>query len=390
MDRYLVVADDFTGANDTGVQLKRRDINTNVVFSGELINTTADSFVVDTESRGMSGEKAFGRVKDILKGVDFSKFKYVIKKVDSTLRGNLAEEIKAVDEAYKSELVIFAPAFPDLNRITVDGIHMLNNVPITDTEMAKDPKKPVKEDNIKKILEKVYSEEVTHILLKDVKNKNIDFTEGRLFTFDAVTNQDMKNIIKAGIDTGKKILWVGTAAMADNLLEIEKKTPPVLSVVASVSNITRQQVKYAENNGITLVKVPVYKIMEDKVNLDVYVDETIELLNKGKDTMLLSSSSYDSEEYIKNNETGRKNHMSYEDISVFTQQLIGNITEQVLKKVQVSGVFLTGGDTATGFFEKVKSLGSSIIDEIAIGIPMMRLVGGPFEGLKVITKAGAF
>lgn len=390
LDRYFIVADDFTGANDTGVQLKRRGIDTNVVFSSELINASSTSFVIDTESRGMSEDNAYSTLKDTLVGVDFSNFKYVIKKVDSTLRGNVAKEIKAVDEAYGSELVIFAPAFPDLKRTTVGAIHMLNNVPITKTEMARDPQSPVKEDNIEKILKEVYSEKITHIPLAKVQNQDIDLLECRVYVFDAVTNQDMKNIIKAGIDTVKKVLWVGTAAMADNLFEIEKGTAPVLSIIASVSNVTRQQVKYAENNGIDLVKVPIYYVIEKKINPKVYIDETVKLLRDGKDVMLLTSSSYDSEEYIKTNEIGERNGMMKEDISRFAQDLIGNISKGVLEEIEVSGVFITGGDTAIGFFEKVKALGSSIVEEIAIGIPLMKLVGGPFEGLKIVTKAGAF
>lgn len=390
MDRYLIVADDFTGSNDTGVQLKRRGIDTNVVFSSKLTATASTSFVIDTESRGLLSEEAYNRVKDIASGVDFSSFKYVIKKVDSTLRGNIAWETKAVDESYESELVIFAPALPDLKRTTVGGIHMLNNIRITSTEMAKDPKTPVKEDNITELLKEIYSEKITHIPHNKVQDGDIDLSDGRVFTFDAVTNQDMRNIIKAGIDTGKKVLWVGTAAMADNLFEIERSTAPVLSVVASVSGVTREQVKYAEENGITLVKIPVYGILEKKCNPKVYIDEAVRLLKAGKDTMLLSSSSYDPEEYIKTNEAGAKYGFSNGDISRFTQSLIGETSKNILEQSEVSGVFLTGGDTAIGFFDKVESLGSAIVQEIAIGIPMMKLVGGPFEGLKVVTKAGAF
>ena len=390
MDRYLIVADDFTGANDTGVQLKRRGIDTNVVFSTEIINTSSSSFVIDTESRGMTEKDAYNKIKDILREVDFSNFKYVIKKVDSTLRGNVAHEIKAVDEAYNSELVIFAPALPDLNRTTVGGIHMLNNVPITQTEMAKDPKKPVKEDNITEILKQVYSEEVIHISLDKVTNQNINLLQGRIYTFDAVTNMDMINIIRAGMSTGKRVLWVGTAAMADNLFEIEKSTAPVLSVVASLSNVTREQVKYAEKNGVSLVKIPIYYLLENKVDPKVYIEEIVKLLKEGKDTIILSSSSYDSQEYVKTNEVGEKLGISKDEVSRYAQDIIGNISKEVLEQVKVSGVFLTGGDTAIGFFEKVESLGSSIVEEIAIGIPLMKLVGGDFEGLKIVTKAGAF
>lgn len=390
MNRYLIVADDFTGANDTGVQLKRRGIDTSVVFTSDLLAKSQSSFVIDTESRSLSEDDAYNKIKGILKDVELNNFKYLIKKVDSTLRGNVAKEIKVVDEAYESELVIFAPALPDLKRTTVNGIHMLNDVPITYTEMAKDPLKPVMEDNITRILESVYSEKVIHFNLDSVKNQLMDFSSGRVFTFDAVTNEDMKNIIKAAMNTGKKTLWVGTAAMADNIFEIERSMKPVLCVVASVSAVTRQQVKHAESKGVSLVKIPVYEIIENKAEPKKYINQAEYLLKEGKDVILLPSSSYDIEEYIKSNEIGSKAGMSREEISNFINMLIGSISKNILKKVEVSGIFITGGETAIGFFKEVESLGSSIIQEIAVGIPLMKLVGGPFEGLKVITKAGAF
>jgi len=34
-ERYLIIADDFTGANDTGVQLRRRGFPTEVLFCGK-------------------------------------------------------------------------------------------------------------------------------------------------------------------------------------------------------------------------------------------------------------------------------------------------------------------------------------------------------------------
>ena len=49
-DRYLIIADDFTGANDTGVQLKRRGYPTEVLFAGKPVDSQK-SIVIDTESR---------------------------------------------------------------------------------------------------------------------------------------------------------------------------------------------------------------------------------------------------------------------------------------------------------------------------------------------------
>lgn len=389
MNRYIIIADDFTGANDSGVQLKRRGIKTDVVFSTELMSSKEKSYVIDTESRGMDGEEAYKCLYDTSAKINLDEFKYVIKKVDSTLRGNIPEEIKGLDELFKSELIIFAPALPDLNRTTVNGIHKLNGTPITETELARDPKKPVVEDNLSKILGKVFTENITHIYLNDIEKEKIDLSKGRIFSFDSLTNKHMQIVLMKALATGKKIMWVGTAAMVENLMEVERKTKPSMAMVGSVSSVTREQVKYAEEKGINLLKIPMYELLEAD-SRNIYVDKAVELLKEGKDLIVLSSSAYSIDEYNKTNEVGYKHNMSNDEISMFTQNMLGDISKEIIDRVDISGVFLTGGDTARGFFEKSEALGSSIVGEVMIGIPLMKLRGGVSDGLNVITKAGAF
>ena len=301
----------------------------------------------------------------------------------------MAAEIKALDEAYQSELVLFMPALPDLARTTVDGVHRLNGTPITETELARDPKKPVKEDHIGKILESVYQEPVTLVTLETIRTGTVDLTGGRLFACDAETNKDMQTVLQAAKALNKKILYVGTAAMADNLFEIDMPVKPSMALVASLSSVTAGQVKYAENAGARLVQVPVYEILEGKDPKE-YVDEAVKLLREGNDTIVLSSASYDRAEYDKTLEHSEKLGMTGPEVSLRTQNIMGEIARSILQQVSVSGVFLTGGDTAIGLFDKVKAQGSRIMGEVAIGIPIMSLVGGEQEGLPVITKAGAF
>lgn len=389
-NRYLIIADDFTGANDTGVQMRRRGLATTVMFAGKEIPNDSSSVVIDTESRGMTGAEAGMAAAKAAEKIDFDAYKYVIKKVDSTLRGNVAEEIFAVDAAFQSELVIFAPALPDLDRTTVDGIHKLKGVPITQTELAKDPRKPVTEDNLKKILERVYKEPVIHLSLEQIRMGEISFGDARLYTADAVQNSDLQSVIGAAIGTGKKVLWVGTAAMADNLMELESKTYPALGISASVSSVTCAQIKAAEAAGVTLVKVPVHRILSGEETVTAYIRRTTESLAAGKDTLLLSSSSYDRGDLELSASAGRQRGMEPEEVSEYVQKLMGEMAEKILSKASVSGVFLTGGDTAMGVLGAMRADGSEILTEIAVGIPMMRVVGGGMDGLKVVTKAGAF
>lgn len=389
LNKYLIVADDFTGANDTGVQMRRRGLPTHVMFAGRKIPAGDHSLVIDTESRGMTGEEAKEATAKAVEEVDFSSFKYVIKKVDSTLRGNVAEEIFAVDRAFGSELVIFAPALPDLDRTTVDGVHRLKGIRITETELARDPKKPVTEDNLAKILERVYDEKVTYVPLDRIREGKISF-EGRLFAFDAVLNSDLQAVIRAALATGRKILWVGTAAMADNLMEMENKTYPALGIAASVSSVTGVQIKTAEAAGVALISVPVHEVLAGKTGTKPYVDAVVKSLKDGKDTILLSSSSYDRAQLALSEEEGKKKGLETWQVSEYVQSLMGAMAKEIFEQAEVSGVFLTGGDTAMGVLESLQADGSSILSEIAVGIPMMRLVGGSMEGLKVVTKAGAF
>lgn len=389
-NRYLIIADDFTGANDTGVQMKRRGFATNVMFAGRAIPDDNSSVVIDTESRGMTGEEAAAATAMAVEKIDFSAYKYIIKKVDSTLRGNIAEEVSAVDKAFGSEVVIFAPALPDLDRTTVNGVHMLKGVPITQTELSKDPKKPVIEDHLGKILSRVYEEPVSHLSLDQIREGSIHFGQARLYTADAVKNSDIQAVIRAAIATGKKVLWVGTAAMADNLMEMERKTHPALGISASVSSITSKQIRAAETAGISLVKVPVHSILAGAETPDAYIDMTVKNLVSGKDTILLSSSSYDRADMELSIEAGKEKKMEIWQVSEYVQTLMGKMAKEILAKASVSGVFLTGGDTAMGVLEAMEADGSSVLAEIAAGIPMMQVVGGEMNGMKVVTKAGAF
>nr|WP_243116384.1 putative sulfate exporter family transporter [Fonticella tunisiensis] len=63
---------------------------------------------------------------------------------------------------------------------------------------------------------------------------------------------------------------------------------------------------------------------------------------------------------------------------------------EIVSKVKVSGLFLTGGDTAIGVIKNLGSGGSKILSELLPGIPLMSLKGGNWDGLKAVTKAGAF
>ena len=388
-DRYLIIADDFTGANDTGVQLRRRGFATEVLFAGKP--TGADySVVIDTESGTVHPEHAYEIVSHAVEMVDFNEFRYVIKKVDSTMRGNIAAEIKAVDAHFHPELMIVAPALPDLGRTTLDGVQCLNGVEICRTELALDPKNPVVEDNLVRMLARTYEEQIFLKRLPDVRSKNLGFENGRIFVCDAETNEDLQKILAAAGKTKRKTLYIGTAGLADNLMHLEYPSLPAFGVVASVSTVTNRQMRYCEEKGITMVSLPMHRILSGEEKTDVYLEQTVSALKRGEDTILLANTSYNREELELSFEEGEKLGLSPSETGDKVRSIIGHLALQVLEQVSVSGVFLTGGDTALGMLANIGADGSEILSEVRVGIPLIRVKGGSYEGLKMVTKAGAF
>lgn len=108
MKKYLIVADDFTGSNDTGVQMRKRDIPVDVVLFPYTMGTLERSIVLDTESRNISSEESVKKVKELLDSLlKKNKFDIIYKKVDSTLRGNIKEEISVIKGLTGAEKIIF-------------------------------------------------------------------------------------------------------------------------------------------------------------------------------------------------------------------------------------------------------------------------------------------
>src|SRR5690606_13255640 len=148
-----IIADDFTGANDSGVRLAQKGLKSRVVLANvenEIArpNNEIDVWIVDTNSRAMEENEAYETVvKEInqLKARGVSQF---YKKVDSTLRGSVSAELKAMQDAAEVDVILIAPAFPSMGRTVEIGILYVNGVPVADTEFGRDPKTPVRHSYI--------------------------------------------------------------------------------------------------------------------------------------------------------------------------------------------------------------------------------------------------
>lgn len=387
MEKYLIIADDFTGSNDTGVQMKKRGIPTEVVLFPEELKEVKGSMVLDTESRNMPKEESYEKVKDMVQKVfATAAFDIVFKKVDSTIRGNIKEELKAVQELYKADRIVFAPAFPKIGRTTAGAIHYLNGVRILETEMSKDPYNPVVEDDISRILTDVDGD-VTHHALEEVRSGAIDFSKTTSHTFDCEEVTDLVALVRAATQTGEKILWVGSAGLADALFDTIVPDLPSLAIVGSISQVSEKQIGFAEFEGAPVVLVPA-QVLLLKEGLSGYADQVVAHLKAGENTVLTSSKRRS--DYEASIDLANTMGISGKEASKVVQESLGQLAKEILEKTSVSGIFLTGGDTAISVIRSLQSSGSNIVSEFTTGVVISELNGGAYAGLPIITKAGAF
>ena len=90
----LILADDFTGALDTGVQFAACGIPTRVVV-GEQVDFAANDaavLVVDTETRHLPAAEAYAVIAKLTREAMSAGVFSIYKKTDSALRGNIGAE----------------------------------------------------------------------------------------------------------------------------------------------------------------------------------------------------------------------------------------------------------------------------------------------------------
>lgn len=384
---YLIVADDFTGANDTGVQMSKRGIPVEVTLFPKEEKQEV-SIVLDTESRNIKAKDAYKKVKELTGNLlSVNNFEIVYKKIDSTLRGKVIEELKAMQEVYQADKIVFAPAFPQIGRTTEGKIHKVNNIPLLETEFAEDPLSPIYTDNIVNLLEDGFQETVVHHTIEEIKTEKITLNGAKIHTFDSVDSYDLAKIASDLLSSEEKILWVGSAGLANALFEELYPIKPSLAVVGSISKNSFDQVNYAESKGNKVLSIAPKDLLE-KNTIPTYAEKALKIMNE--ESSLIITAAKEREDYRQTLKIGEEKRLSKDDCSWYVQSYLASVTEKILEKIELSGLFLTGGATAISVMDKLNGTGCTIHSELVTGTVYATLSGGKYEGTNIVTKAGAF
>ena len=376
--RAAIIADDLTGAADTGVQLVRAGYRTAVAFRDAPVPPAEDldAVALDTDSRAMPAGFAAKRVLEAGRAVREAQLVY--KKLDSTLRGPVAAELVAALEATGRDRAVVAPAFPSTGRTTVEGVQLVRGVPVHETEAKDDPRTPVLEGHVPTLLAASFPSvrSLTVEDLADPSSVRRALGEARCVVADAARDEDLETLVKAVPDPSE-VLWAGSAGLARALGNVhpgphagETSAAPaparrVLVVVGSLSGVSREQLRVlAEERGCEAVPVGRFGVDEGPL---------------GAARSALSGSSCAAVRTAEGRDASGAG------------SFVGALAE-VVAGLSGEGLFdalvLTGGETAVGVARRLGAAGIRLEGEVEPGVPVGSLIGPrPF---RVVTKAGAF
>ncbi|MBQ7450331.1 four-carbon acid sugar kinase family protein [bacterium] len=406
-----IIADDLTGANDTALQFHVAGVNTRIILNpNEKFSSCEDvkAWAIPTETRNISPELAYVKIKEVAQFMrDKLDIDYFYKKIDSTLRGNIAVEALGMLQVLELDAAIIMPAFPNENRVTVGGYHLSKGVPIEKTEMASDPHSPIYDSHIPTILQKQIGNEYEHLIgsieLKTVLkgagpvlNRLNELVEDgkKLIVVDAVSITDIEQVILALGKCNYKILPCGSAGAAQVIAktlfpDAKKQTVqktfsnlPKLVIAGSATELCANQIKKLIDSDEIENTYSVSLTEEDFINgITPEVFERIKSRLNPNTVVIIHSSD------ICQNEELQALLIEHELTKKQFASKIVDLLAELTKKLGEEKDFIlvtVGGETS---YECCKQLGCeflNITDEVAPAIPLCIDNNSRF----IVTKSG--
>lgn len=402
MITLLIIADDFTGALDTGVQFASSGavvrVVTDIRYDYKQADDSVQVLVMDAETRHLESWEAYEVVWEITKRAMACGIPYIYKKTDSALRGNIGSELTALLDASGRNILPFLPAFPQMGRITREGIHYIDNVPVQDSVFGQDPFEPVTCSFIPDIIH--LQSNIPVQVVREGTQPEPDDRPVKIVTYDA-RSQD--SLIKAALELynmGQLAIMAGCAGFASVLPTLlglggretyaPQFVPRFLVACGSVNPITKSQLTYAEKHGFTRIRLtPRQKLDRDYWN-------TLEGQNVLKSWMLLCQlerrcilDSNDPEGSDETMEYAREHNISLAAVRTGIADSMGFVLKNLVERGLKSTLLITGGDTLMGFMNQIKVYEMEPVCEMAPGTVLSRFRIGD-NIYQAISKSGGF
>jgi len=358
--RWLILADDLTGAADTAIAFARRGWAASVAWGGAAPDD--EVLALDADSRRMSALEAASRHVALLAAHGGGRGA-LFKKIDSTLRGQPAAELAATLRALPGRMALVAPAFPRQGRTVVRGRVHLHGEPLETTPLWAREHSYASADLISILAGEGLR--VGHARCGGVRNALAEGADA--LVCDALDDADLAAAVRDAAPFAERLLWVGSAGLAHALAATGQGTAPplpqfaggILTVVGSLAEASRAGAALLAGNPSLLV-----------------VHFTPETLRTGRpDVTRLRQALAEGQDALVTIEAGT----GVPDVG-----LVRHLAA-VLAGAKPGALIATGGETALAVLGAFGVTALRMIDEVEPGVPL-----GLARAMPVITKAGGF
>jgi uncharacterized protein YgbK (DUF1537 family) len=258
-----IVADDLTGACDTGALFTARGPVPVTVWPRRTVEAAVR--VIDTESRTVAPEEAADRVTMVAAR---GRSGFWFKKIDSTLRGPIGPEVDALMRATGATTAVVCPAFPAQRRVVLDRMLLVAGAPVAETPIARDPEFPGRSSSVVDLLRPQLDRALAWIPIDQLRAGpealagRVHRLSGTVIVADSESDADLDALVDAALAVTPAPLLVGSAGLARALaarlgLLGERAELPSggrwLIVAGSLHPATRRQIREARAAGLTVL-----------------------------------------------------------------------------------------------------------------------------------------
>ena len=388
----LILGDDLSGTADCAVTSAALGLSSIVMLHAPQTTHTlpfgVDVLAVDLDCRRSTAALAAQANADAWHRLSHPTMR-LYKKVDSTLRGNVAAEIAALVPL--AGMAIVAPAFPAAGRTTRDARQWLHGTPVEESEVWRNEAIAGRADlavmlalqglKVAALTLDMARAEPT-VLLAYMRRAQADGVQA--LVCDSETDDDLRRIAQASALLAG-VFWVGSAGLAPDLMRALALTAagdaltlpppaagsPMLAVVGSMSSVSHAQVaalKDAAGSALLTFEVATQSLRHEQAELTRAVSEA---LQQGCDVVVLL-------------QQDDRTHVA--DGLYFCQRLAAVLAPAL---PHAASIVATGGETARALLAAAGIDALHVVDEIESGVPLLHALHAG-RTLQVITKAGGF
>lgn len=386
-----IVADDLTGALDAAAPFAGRGLETRILLDFEqaaaAVETNTRVLSLTSESRHLSPTAADERVWNATRAALAGAPRILLKKIDSTLRGNIAAEIMAGLRATGLQHVLIAPAVPRHGRIMREGEVFMNGVPLRQTEIGADALSPSPSAPLPQILRAASKDLIVHVWTRGAAFALNAEAGIHAYVADCETEADLDAIAQFVISHCDEVLPVGASGLATAIARQLAQTPSseLLSVIQRISEQAQNPILFVIGSRTAASAEQAARLCaagaeELRMSFSAHTRDGDWILDRS-----VNESTPPVALIVRPESSREPNLISASEVA----QTLGRTAADIVRRLQVDAVVMIGGDTAFETFQALgvseASVGGEIMPGVAIGT--MQVDG---RSLTFITKAGGF